>query len=117
MKIDLEYDRLGKKLKKDIESEISKVIKTTTDEQLSFFNNICDNYSVNLKPQFTDMFSKVHEDVLRQVISGSMYKDKLKLSDRIWSNIDKTKKDLDYIVSRGLAEKRGSYDIAKDLET
>ncbi|MDX5707032.1 hypothetical protein SIK39_05945 [Clostridioides difficile] len=35
-----EYDRLGKKLKKDIESEISKVIKTTTDEQLSFFNNI-----------------------------------------------------------------------------
>ncbi|HBE9895599.1 TPA: hypothetical protein KNO03_003501 [Clostridioides difficile] len=111
-----EYDRLGKKLKKDIESEISKVIKTTTDEQLSFFNNICDNYSVNLKPQFTDMFSKVHEDVLRQVISGSMYKDKLKLSDRIWSNIDKTKKDLDYIVSRGLAEKRGSYDIAKDLE-
>lgn len=31
-----EYDRLGKKLKKDIESEISKVIKTTTDEQLSF---------------------------------------------------------------------------------
>ncbi|WP_219666859.1 hypothetical protein, partial [Clostridioides difficile] len=37
-------------------------------------------------------------------------------SDRIWSNIDKTKKDLDYIVSRGLAEKRGSYDIAKDLE-
>lgn len=111
-----EYDRLGKKLKKDIESEISKVIKTTTDEQLSFFNNICDNCSVNLKPQFTDMFSKVHEDVLRQVISGSMYKDKLKLSDRIWSNIDKTKKDLDYIVSRGLAEKRGSYDIAKDLE-
>ncbi|EMJ5872630.1 hypothetical protein KLK89_17655 [Clostridioides difficile] len=111
-----EYDRLGKRLKKDIESEISKVIKTTTDEQLSFFNNICDNYSVNLKPQFTDMFSKVHEDVLRQVISGSMYKDKLKLSDRIWSNIDKTKKDLDYIVSRGLAEKRGSYDIAKDLE-
>ncbi|HFL2477366.1 TPA: ADP-ribosyltransferase [Clostridioides difficile] len=111
-----EYDRLGKKLKKDIESEISKVIKTTTDEQLSFFNNICDNYSVNLKPQFIDMFSKVHEDVLRQVISGSMYKDKLKLSDRIWSNIDKTKKDLDYIVSRGLAEKRGSYDIAKDLE-
>lgn len=111
-----EYDRLGKKLKKDIESEISKVIKTTTDEQLSFFNNICDNYSVNLKPQFTDMFSKVHEDVLRQVISGSMYKDKLKLSDRIWGNIDKTKKDLDYIVSRGLAEKRGSYDIAKDLE-
>ncbi|HFL3268787.1 TPA: ADP-ribosyltransferase [Clostridioides difficile] len=111
-----EYDRLGKKLKKDIESEISKVIKTTTDEQLSFFNNICDNYSVNLKPQFTDMFSKVHEDVLRQVISGSMYKDKLKLSDRIWGNIDKTKKDLDYIVRRGLAEKRGSYDIAKDLE-
>ncbi|MCC0642659.1 hypothetical protein KGF41_00100 [Clostridioides sp. ZZV14-6150] len=111
-----EYDRLGKKLKKDIESEISKVIKTTTDEQLSFFNNICDNYSVNLKPQFTDMFSKVHEDVLRQVISGSMYKDKLKLSDRIWGNIDKTKNDLDYIVSRGLAEKKGSYDIAKDLE-
>ncbi|UDN63757.1 ADP-ribosyltransferase [Clostridioides sp. ES-W-0016-02] len=111
-----EYTKLGKTLKKDIEKEISNVIKATTDAQLSFFNKVCDKYSINLKPQFTDMFSKVHEDVLRQVISGDMYKDKISLSSRIWGDVNKTKIDLEDILAEGVVSKRSTKDIAKDLE-
>lgn len=106
------YDALGKELEEDVYSRVKKIIKQTTDAQLSFFSDIC----TDLKPHFTDMFTKIHEDVLREVISGEMYKDKISLSKRIWKDIDKTKEDLEYVLSRGLAEKKGTYEIAKDLE-
>ncbi|RDY22873.1 hypothetical protein CHF27_011175 [Romboutsia maritimum] len=106
------YDAIGEKLEAEIASNIDIIIKETTDTQLSFFSSLC----VDLKPHFTDMFTKIHEDVLRDVISGEMYKDKINLSKRIWKDIDKTKGDLEYVLSRGLAEKKGTYEIAKDLE-
>lgn len=107
-----EYDRLGKEIEGSVTKGISKIIRDTTDAQLSFFGGLC----VDLKPHFADMFTRVHEDVLREVISGEMYKDKISLSKRIWKDIDKTKADLEYVLSRGLAEKKGTYEIAKDLE-
>lgn len=106
------YDALGKELEEDVSSRVKKIIKQTTDAQLSFFSGIC----TDLKPHFTDMFTKIHEDVLREVISGEMYKDKISLSKRLWKDIDKTKEDLEYILSKGVEKKKGTFEIAKDLE-
>lgn len=106
------YDVLGKELEEDVSSRVKKIIKQTTDAQLSFFSGIC----TDLKPHFTDMFTKIHEDVLREVISGEMYKDKISLSKRLWKDIDKTKEDLEYILSKGVEKKKGTFEIAKDLE-
>lgn len=111
-----EYERLGKEFIKDLNKNIEIIIEETTSTQLSFFEKICDKYSVDLKPHFTQMFTKIHEDVLREVITGEMYKDKIKLSNRIWNDINKTKSDLEYILSEGLAKKKSVYNLAKDLE-
>lgn len=65
---------------------------------------------------FRDVFAGTPDDVLTQILSGEIYKDKRGLSPRIWGTAKGLEKDVDYIVNRGIAEKKSAYKIAKDLE-
>lgn len=61
-------------------------------------------------------FSYVPDDVVRRLITGQIYDSGWSLSARIWGDNETTLKDTYQIMARGLAENKGVYEIAKDLE-
>ena len=58
----------------------------------------------------------IPKDVVKEVMSGSLYEGKWTLSKAIWGDNEKKLKEIDYIVAKGIAENKSAYDLAKDLE-
>lgn len=106
---------LNKTLKKDIESSMLKSAEYATGIQTDFFNLMDIRYGLNAKASFTNMFSKIPQESLKELISGEFYKDGKGLSKRLWFNEKKANGEFDYVIQKGLAEKRSVYDIASDL--
>lgn len=61
-------------------------------------------------------FSNIPDMTVRNLITGQIYDSNWSLSSRIWSDNEKTLKDIYQVVAKGLAENRPIYDIAKNLE-
>lgn len=114
---------LEKKIK-DINNKVKKVIKVNTskssklanDIQLDFFMSINDSYNLDMKDTFAGMFSNLPKEVMNEILFGSVYKDRKGLDERIWKHTKKFEKDIDYILTEGIANKKSIYGIAKDLE-
>lgn len=120
-------DELQKELAKEIKiihTKVEKVIKKNTEKstnlannvQLDFFMQINEQYSLNMKDTFSSMFSKIPKAAMHEILHGTAYKDCKGLSERIWQYTKKFDKDIDYIVTEGIANKKTAYEIAKDLE-
>ena len=124
-------ERYLEQLRKDLEDEIrivntkvSKIIKNNTEKsselannvQLDFFMQINERYRLNMKDTFSSMFSKIPKAAMDEILFGKVYKDRKGLSERIWQYTKKFDKDIDYIISEGMANKKSTYEIAKDLE-
>lgn len=120
-------DELQKELAKEIKiihTKVEKVIKKNTEKstnlannvQLDFFMQINEKYSLNMKDTFSSMFSKIPKAAMHEILHGTAYKDCKGLSERIWQYTKKFDKDIDYIVTEGIANKKTVYEIAKDLE-
>lgn len=62
-------------------------------------------------------FNHVPDDIVRRIVTGQIYDSGWSLSSRIWSDNERTLKDIYKIVAQGVAENRPIYDIAKDLES
>ena len=110
--LEKEYKKLNKRLNKDIEKAIVNTVEGYTQSQVEFYSDLCKP----LSSSFEDMFSKVNKQVLDNVITGKMYGDNIKLSDRLWSNHNKTIKTINDILTDGFISGKGSKEIAKDLE-
>nr|DAS35767.1 MAG TPA: minor capsid protein [Caudoviricetes sp.] len=110
--LEKEYKKLNKRLNKDIEKAIISTVEGYTQSQVEFYSDLCKP----LSSSFEDMFSKVNKQVLDNVITGKMYGDNIKLSDRLWSNHNKTIKTINDILTDGFITGKNSKDIAKDLE-
>lgn len=104
------------RIKKTIKDNIKKSSELANNVQLDFFMQINNEYSLNLKETFISMFSKIPESAMNEILFGTAYKDRKGLSERIWLDTKKFNKDVDYIVSQGIANKKSAFDIAKDLE-
>ena len=57
-----------------------------------------------------------NEKLIGQIIQGGFYKDNRSLSDRIWGYGNQNGKDIQYILTKGMAEQKSYLDIIKDLE-
>ena len=62
-------------------------------------------------------FSNVPKDIVYNLVTGQIYDSGWSLSKRIWGDNEQTMKDAYNIMARGLAENKGIYEIAKDLES
>lgn len=120
-------DELQRELAKEIKiihTKVEKVIKKNTEKstnlannvQLDFFMQINEQYNLNMKDTFSSMFSKIPKAAMDEILHGTAYKDRKGLSKRIWKYTKKFDKDIDYIVTEGIANKKTAYEIAKDLE-
>lgn len=106
---------LNKILKNDIEDTMLKSAECAAGIQTDFFNLLDMKYGLNIKNSFSNMFSKIPQETLKELINGEFYKDGKGLSKRIWFNQKKANAEFDYIIEKGLTEKKSVYDLAKDL--
>lgn len=103
-------------IKKVVKKNIEKSSELANNVQLDFFMSIDKEYSLGMGTTFSDMFSKIPKEAMNEVLFGKAYKDRKGLSERIWLDTKKFNKDIDYIIAEGIANKKGTYEIAKDLE-
>lgn len=62
------------------------------------------------------LFSQAQDNILKDIIKGNLYKDGKTLDDRIWNMGKGMEHDIQYIISRGIAEKKSAVELAADLE-
>lgn len=106
---------LNKIFKKDIEYSILESAKYATNIQTDFFNLMDVKYKLNSKETFSNMFSRIPQQALKELISGDFYKDGKGLSERLWFHEKEANANFDYIIQKGLLEKKSTYELAKDL--
>ncbi|MBU3208532.1 hypothetical protein KPL28_02645 [Clostridium algidicarnis] len=106
---------LNKILRKDIESSMLESAKHATGIQTDFFNLVDIRYKLDSKETFSNMFSKIPQQSLEELINGEFYKDGKGLSERLWFHGKKANAEFDYIIQKGLVEKKSTYELAKDL--
>lgn len=64
----------------------------------------------------TGKYSNIPTDVVETIISGQLYQGDWSLSSAIWGTNKKIQQDCQNIVARGIAQNKGVYEVAKDLE-
>ncbi|MBS1474292.1 MAG: hypothetical protein HP058_05190, partial [Massilimaliae sp.] len=69
-----------------------------------------------LSERFADVFSKIPDSVVNELLSGGVYRDFTGLSERIWNYQGKFNRDIQYVINQGIVAKKPAYDLAKDLE-
>ena len=108
--------KCNSKIKNTIKDNIKKSAEISNNVQLDFFEKINEKYSLDMKDTFKKMFAKIPEDAMKEILFGKVYKDRQGLNKRIWKDTKAFNKDIDYIISNGIADKKSSIEIAKDLE-
>jgi len=103
-------------IKKQITSSIKESTKLGIEGQQIIMKQIFGIAGIDTGGHFTSMFSKVNDNVIKDIISGNLYKDKKTLSDRIWSYGDEFDKDIQYTVNQAILEKKSAIELAADLE-
>ena len=103
-------------VKKIIKKNIEKSSELANNVQLDFFMYINNKYNLNMENTFSSMFSKIPKEAMNEILFGKAYKDRKGLSERIWLDTKKFNKDIDYVIAEGIANKKSTYEIAKDLE-
>lgn len=120
----LDYNKELKKVRKELEKEINKQIKDSIsraakagiEPQQMIMNEILKFANIDTGNHFTSMFSQVHDNVVKDIISGSLYKDKKTLSNRIWNYGDDLERDIQYTINQAILQKKSAIELAADLE-
>lgn len=108
---------INKILEDKIEINMQQSAENASAIQLSLFDKINMKYGLGLSETFRNIFSSVPKEALKGLITGDFYKDGKGLSKRIWFNEHKVNGDIDYIIQKGIVEKKSAYELAQDLQT
>lgn len=115
-----ELEKAKKELSKDIFYEthgaIGRAAKFGIETIERIMAMIFSKAGIDPGDHFTTMFSQVRDKVVKDIVSGNLYKDKRTLSNRIWNYTNEFGQDIQYMVNRGLLEKKSAIELAKDLE-
>jgi len=120
----LDYKKEVERAKKALNREITKQVKGAigtaaeigTQGEQQVLSGIFKKSSLKTSVTFKRMFSQVQENVVNDIISGSLYKDNTTLSSRIWGYGEVFGKDIQYVVNQAILEKKPAIELAKDLE-
>ena len=103
-----ELDKASGDLQSMIEGSMKSVAESVLDSTLDFAKKI--GFSVE------GLYSHVPDEIVKSVASGQLYDGDWTLSKAIWKNHMKTQYNVNTVVSKGIAENKSAYAIAKDLE-
>lgn len=107
---------LSKEINKSIKGFITKAARVGTETEQQIIDKVFEHAGIDPGNHFKTMFSQVQDKVIKDIISGNLYKDKKALSSRIWSHGQEFKKDIQYTINRAILEKKSAIELAKDLE-
>lgn len=107
---------LTKEINKSIKGFITKAAKVGTETEQQILGKIFEYAGIDTGNHFTNMFSQVQDKVIKDIISGNLYKDRKTLSQRIWNYSQEFEKDIQYVVNRAILEKKSAIELANDLE-
>lgn len=108
-------EQLEKELDKataDLETMMYDDVKTITNKTISATTDFLKKTGINI----VGIYSNVPDEVIKQIVKGSVYKGNWSLSQRIWSNVQKVHDDIRKVIAAGIAAQKSVYDIAKDIE-
>lgn len=107
---------LTKELNKSIKGYTTKAAKIGAEVEQQILSKAFKLAGIDPGDHFTTMFSQVQDKVVKNIISGNLYKDKRTLSQRIWNYTNEFGQDIQYMINKGLLEKKSAIELAKDLE-
>ena len=120
-------DSLKKLQLKDLQKSLNNNLKEVNEKTQNIIKNGMTNAAQNVVNQGNSWlnsiginikasYANVPQDVVANIISGRLYGNDWEFSKRIWGDYNKSKGDISYIVAKGIAENKSTYEIAKDLE-
>lgn len=95
-----------------ITGNLRTAAQVTVDAQRKFFSAT----APQLSSRFTDVFSRVQQTAVNELISGSIYENFAGLSERLWNYRGSFNRDISEVINRGIIAKKPAFDLAKDLE-
>lgn len=112
-------DTLSAQIKVELDN-INRIQNTTIRKNMASVasailvdnTNLLNKMGINI----TGAYSFVPTDVVKEIASGKLYEGRWTLNSAIWSNTAKTKRDIDYIIAKGIAGQKSTLEIAQDLE-
>lgn len=109
-----------KQLKKDLyklsEEGILKGAQLGIDMNGKITDEVFKTAGIDLGNHFKTMFSTIQDNVVKDIISGNLYKDNKTLSKRIWNFTRENGKDIQSIIAEGIAQKKSAIELANDLK-
>lgn len=115
-----ELERVRNELEKEIERQIVNSTKKAagigTKAEQQAMKEVFKKAGIDIDPHFTEMFSQVKDNVVRDIITGNLYKDKKTLSQRIWRMGNEFEKDIQYTINQAILQKKSAIELAEDLE-
>ena len=120
-------DSLKKLQLKDLQKSLNNNLKEINEKTQNIIKNGMTNAAQNVVNQGNSWlnsiginvkasYANVPQNVVANIISGRLYGNDWEFSKRIWGDYNKSKGDISYIVAKGIAENKSTYEIAKDLE-
>ena len=107
---------LAKGINKSTRGFITKAAKYGTGTEQQIMDKIFELAGLDTGNHFTSMFSQVQDGIIKDILSGNLYKDNKTLSSRIWNISDAFDKDIQYIINQGILEKKSAIELARNLE-
>lgn len=107
---------LNNELAKVSDSSIRTGAEIAASVQGDFLSYINNKYTLDIDKSMLEFAYTTNEKLIGQIIQGGFYKDNRSLSDRIWSYGNQNGKDIQYILTKGMAEQKSYLEIIKDLE-
>lgn len=107
---------LTRELNTSLRRSIQESANTAANIQISFFDDLNSEYSLGLNRTWSKKYAKLSTEAIEELISGKIYKDNRGLSQRLWLDQREIGNEIQNVITRGIAEKKSAYDLAKDLE-
>ena len=99
------------RLQKELEVEIKASAKASGQLVIGAQNAVMSKAGLVIE----GAYGYVPEQVVENLVSGSLYKGNWSLSQSLWKNTRKIKSDVQIVISKGLAENKPIADISDDL--
>lgn len=103
-----EYRTIGAKVESTVQNNTQRMAQAVVDEMGVYLKKI--------GVPIISPYSYVPSQIVEAISSGQIYEKGWSLSGAIWGDVRAKQHDIQQIIAKGVAENKGAYDIAKDLE-
>lgn len=110
-----QYDAMYKELTENLEKTFERGLYEVSDKVIQASTDWLEKYGLTKAP-FSMGMSSVSNDVVSNIVTGSIYDNGWNLSKSIWGDNDKLLRDIHEIIADGRIKQEGVYETAKKLE-